>query len=245
MHKVRKDLGNRPERSRIELQIDSRTLRYELGMLIRLAQEFYSRDVLANPIASNAFIESFAVHCRALIHFLFGHLEEATVQGEKLRFGGLRPTDVIAYDFHRTWEQDCPEPTNILVQAKHQTDKHVAHITIDRRDLNQPGSGRDSNWDLREATSAICDTVGHFLAKAQPRSFDEIALRQMKTLIAEWASPTVLQASPSAVAGAERSPAFISAATTSMASIRAATSVTHTCCLEPFEDRFSLFGRTE
>jgi hypothetical protein len=204
MKKARKNLNDRPRRPQSDLRSDSKTLRYELDMLIRLAHGFYAPTVQASWISRNAFIESFAVHCRALIFFLFGHLEEVTINGETHRFGGLRDNDVIALDFHRGWEQDCPEFTEVMARAKRQTDKHIAHITTERRELNQPGSPKESNWDLRDAATAVCSTLACFLKKAPLGNLDATASRQMKELIDQWTSltnvpnvPTALPAGPS------------------------------------------------
>jgi hypothetical protein len=183
MNEKQKNLEDRPSRSQANLQGDSRTLHYELGMLIQLARGFDTPDIQKNRIVKNAFIESFAIHCRALIFFLFGHWKERTVNGEILRFIYLNSNDVIAFDFHPGWVQDCPEHTKVMAEAKHQTDKHVAHITEERRELNQPGSPKESSWDLHAATTAIYSALDCFLAKAPSENFDATRLHEMKKLI--------------------------------------------------------------
>jgi hypothetical protein len=193
MNEKQKNLEGRPSRSQANLQGDSRTLHYELGMLIQLARGFDTPDIQKNRIVKNAFIESFAIHCRALIFFLFGHWKERTVNGEILRFIYLNSNDVIAFDFHPGWVQDCPEHTKVMAEAKHQTDKHVAHITEERRELNQPGSPKESSWDLHAATTAIYSALDCFLAKAPSENFDATRLHEMKKLINGWTAPTDVQ----------------------------------------------------
>jgi hypothetical protein len=187
---TRKPRTQPQQRQPSELRDDSKTLRYELEMLIRLARGYPSPDIQNNRISRNAYIESFAVHCRALIFFLFGHEESMTVNSQTERFGGLRPDDVIAFDFHPGWLRDCPQPTAVMLEAKQQADKHVAHVTTDRRNLNQPGK-KKSEWDLEAVTSQICREFDIFLTKAgtaNATSFDPTALGDLKKLIADRTS---------------------------------------------------------
>jgi hypothetical protein len=205
--KPRIDPKKRPVRSQIELQSDSKTLRYELDMLVGLAERFSSLSDKADRVARNAYIESFAVHCRALIFFLFGHLNEITANGKTERFARERSTDVLALDFYGGWNQDWPPPTELMVRAKRQADKHVAHITIDRREVNQPGSGTESVWELSQAASAICDAMVCFLQKAPAHNFDVNELHRMRDLIAEWNRwKSAAQMQPPPQSGSSRQP---------------------------------------
>ena len=97
---LRIDHKKRASRCQAELESDSKTVRYELDMLVGLAQGFSSPGVQADRIASNAYVESFAVHCRALIFFLFGHLDGITANGNTERFAAPRDSDIFAFDFH-------------------------------------------------------------------------------------------------------------------------------------------------
>jgi hypothetical protein len=184
--KLQDKLHERALRSPADLESDSKTLRYELGMLVGLAQGYSTPAIQADRIATNAYVESFAVHCRALIFFLFGHLKEITANGSTENFSCLRKTDVLAFDFHREWQRDCPQPTEAMVKAKWQADKHVAHITTDRREVNQPGSDKESVWNLIESVTAICNTLTCFLSKAPPLNFNAIELQRIQDLITEW-----------------------------------------------------------
>lgn len=182
---------NKRLRSQTELQSDSKTVRYELKMLIRLAQGFSA--IQANPIARSAYIESFAVHCRALIFFLYGHLDEITACGKTEKFARVRDNDVFAIDYHHGWDKDCPPPTGMIVQSKWQADKHVAHIITDRREVNQSGSTKESVWNLSDAVSAICTPFADFLTKVRPQNLDATEMRRMSDLIAEWTSAAKVQ----------------------------------------------------
>jgi hypothetical protein len=176
---------NKRQRQPCELHSDSKTVRYELENLVGLAIN-YSSDGKDNPYRNNAYVEAFALHCRALIYFLYGHLDEIEANGEKAKFSGLRDNDVLAWDFHRQWDQECPSAKAILVESKWRADKHVAHITTERREVNQSGGQVESVWMLSDATSAICDVMDCFLSKAPAQNFDASALQIMQDRIATW-----------------------------------------------------------
>ncbi len=161
--KPQADIYQRQQRPQSELHSDSKTVRYELEMLIGVADGFSDPHVQADVVVRNAFVESFAVHCRALILFLFGHLDEITANANTVGFARARSTDVLAFDFHRKWDQSYQPPTAIMVDAKVQADKHVAHITIDRRELNQTGSPKESVWDLRKITTELCHVFSNWV----------------------------------------------------------------------------------
>ena len=180
---VQRDLTKRPHRSQSDLQSDSKTLRYELENLVGISQQFSPHWAHTDTIRNNAYVEAFAVHCRALIFFLYGHLDEITANGKTERFSSLRKNDVIAYDFDLSWEKNCPPPSDIMVEAKWQADKHVAHITEERREVNQAGSTRQSVWKVGEAASAICAVATQFLSKAPTQCFDAAELLRMNNAV--------------------------------------------------------------
>jgi hypothetical protein len=187
--KSRIDPTKRPTRSQHDRQSDSKTLRNELENLVGLVQQYSPNWIDTDPVRNNAYVEAFAVHCRALIFFLYGHLEEITAKGKTERFSPLRENDVIAYDYYPSWSNDCPPPTDVLVDAKWQADKHVAHITEERREVNQPGSSKDSVWKLGRAASVICTVMELFLRKAPVQGFDASESDQMKSAISGLLRP--------------------------------------------------------
>ena len=172
----------RPTRSQSELQSDSKTLRYEIENLVGIAEAYSPIWFDADRIRNNAYIAAFALHCRALIFFLFGHQGEIAANGScraasrrflQERHNRLRLLPVMEQSF-------CSPPTGVLVEAKRQADKHVAHITEERRELNQAGSPNESIWKLAAAASAICAVMGLFLDNAPANGFDEAELARMK-----------------------------------------------------------------
>ncbi len=184
--KLQSKLSKREGRSPSDLQSDSKTLRYELENLIGLASDYSPNWKDSDPIRNNAYVEAFAVHCRALIFFLYAHLDEITSNGLTERFSPVRDNDVLAYDFYPRWDEDCPEPTQVLVESKWLADKHVAHITTDRREVNQNGSAIESIWHLKDVTSIICTAMSCFLKKASPHYFEPAELDRMNRCIEEW-----------------------------------------------------------
>ena len=98
------------------------------------------------------------------------------MDGNKL---SLRETDILAYDFYPSWLSECPMPTVEMSKAKWQADKHVAHITEARRGVNQPGTGRESVWQIGVAIDEIGKTMTMFLERAPSNNFDPTELRLM------------------------------------------------------------------
>ena len=190
----------RRTRTQAELQSDSKTVRYELRNLTGTAMRFSSLPVTADDIDNNAYLESFAMHCRQLILFLFGHRSTIAANGQKATLAA-RNSDPIAIDFHAGWVHDCRPACEVLVRAKNRADKFVAHITDARREVNQLGSSKVSRWNLVSATSSICDAMDCFLAKAPVQNFHTDALREMREYIAEWRTWTTTLQSKSQPVG--------------------------------------------
>lgn len=122
----------------------------------------------------NACVESFAIHCRILVAFFFGHRERP------------HTTDIIAADFDSAWKTACPDISDDLVTARNNANKQVAHITEDREDLNQPGSGKTSEWNFLDIGNAISDLMNLFLPLVPKDRFELKARADILASIAEW-----------------------------------------------------------
>jgi hypothetical protein len=186
-------LGKRTTgRSIADLQADSGTVRYELDMLLETAKRYTDAEGRRDIVGRNMAVESFAVHCRGLILFLFGHLEGLDAKGEdNQKFNRDRDTDIFAWDYYPSWEFDCPAPSDEIYHAKKRADKHVAHVTTDRRGINQDGTGRESVWDMRAAVNEIGAAMALFVTKAPVHNFDAEEQRKMKARLAPWIAPAV------------------------------------------------------
>jgi hypothetical protein len=183
-------LINRTTPNQADLQADSGTVRYDLDMLVATARRYVEAEQCKDVVGMNMAVESFAIHCRALIQFLFGHLEWIERPGAmQERFPPPRPTDVFAQDYHPGWRDHCPAPTQKLGDSKWRADKHVAHITTDRRGVNQVGTGIESVWNMHAAVNELCAVMALLVARAPSANFDPQELRKMKEQLAPWIGP--------------------------------------------------------
>lgn len=103
-------------RSTAELIEVSVHLRYELHMLEATARALAEAEV---PL-KYALIESFAVHARVLLEFLYRK------RGDR----GVRDSDVLACDFCPGWQ--APPIPAVLERVPHRTGKEIVHLTYDR-----------------------------------------------------------------------------------------------------------------
>lgn len=126
-------------------------LSYEVNMLINTAQ------ILSQPINQqfvvNAFLESFTIHLRALIDFIW---EPAN----------LRKNDAIASDFFKskeTWEIIRPDFPSVLEPTRSRTGKEIAHLTYSRMDVTPEIKG----CNIAEITRAILHALNIFAENAE------------------------------------------------------------------------------
>ncbi len=107
---------------------------YELDMLRWSGSLLYAYNIaslrgsplegpLAQPVA-NALVESFAVHTRNLIDFLY----------LRNHYGKDRSTDIVVEDYvdGDTLSMNLPRITQLLQNAKKKADKQVAHLASER-----------------------------------------------------------------------------------------------------------------
>jgi hypothetical protein len=169
----------RPGWSEADLCSDSKTLKYEFEHLFGTATFLSIADSPYPPIVKNALVESFAIHCRAVVFFFFGH-DAANDAGKWCK------TDVVAADFFDTdaeWSKYCPKMAQVLKDAKPKADKEVAHITIQRREVNQDG-GKQSWWLVGEIVVELRKVFAAFL-NAAPERFFAPGVRAMLTQLAQ------------------------------------------------------------
>ncbi|MEZ6046779.1 MAG: hypothetical protein R3C11_14610 [Planctomycetaceae bacterium] len=184
-------VSNRDPKNEADLRQDAKTVLYELRMLASIAKikqmNFKVPSELLNTL-NNALTESFAIHCRAMIHFLFAHNQEiSSPTGVIHPFGQLHKNDIIASDFSSSWRTVCDnlKVSDRLVSCIRHSNKEVAHITIDRRGLNLPHSAKTSQWDILELTNEIASLMQEFLNIISINTFDSETLHEARELIAE------------------------------------------------------------
>ncbi|QDU63605.1 hypothetical protein Pan216_44860 [Planctomycetes bacterium Pan216] len=167
------------------LPLDSETVRYELEQLVGLTIEHAKRNGdFGSDDVNNACVEAFAIHYRALFDFFFGHLRKRTSSPTP---DNSRKTDVFAWDFANDWEERYLSPRpEFLVAYKEEANKKVAHITTDRRGVNQLDSDKISEWPMVDITREICDVMGKFLSLVPADKFADAELDRMKAIIDEF-----------------------------------------------------------
>ena len=111
----------RQQRTIEELQKVSNHLHYEVWMLKSLAQALAS-GIAKEGWLPNALIESFGIHVRGVMDFLY----DDTPKFED---------DVVAQDFFPSasdWVNIRPQPSELLLTAKYRAGKEVVHLTYAR-----------------------------------------------------------------------------------------------------------------
>jgi hypothetical protein len=103
-----------------ELRKASDHLFYEIWMLQSLARGMAS-GVFGEGPANNAVLESFVVHVRNLIYFLFA---------EKPKGDHVVAADF--FDSQDVWEAIQPEKTDLIKASEIRAHKEVAHLSYDR-----------------------------------------------------------------------------------------------------------------
>lgn len=174
------------QRSQVEIRADSKTLRYEVVNLVALAKEYDPRWRHTAPTRNNAYIESLALRFRTLIDFLFGHLDQPNSNG-KLDPPRVYDSDVIAIDFHPTWSP-CSVRPQWAIDAKQRAGKEIAHITEERRDLNQPGSNKPpAEWKIADIAVELCKVMKDFLRSTPSAHFASGELDLMINAVLQFA----------------------------------------------------------
>ena len=100
---------------------------------------------------NNAFIESFVVHFRNVIDFLY--------------IDNPRPTDIVASDFFdpATWESIRPLMTSALDSARRRANKELGHLTTDRI----PGAHPEKIWDFDGLANELRPVLRSFATNAK------------------------------------------------------------------------------
>ena len=178
----------RTPRAQAELHADSLALLYEFEMLCGTAAQLVGLDRTQQRIAYNSTVESFAVHCRALVAFFF----DPTTTHD---------TDVIAADFFSVPDQWllAHNINGFLRAVRVQANKQIAHITTERRNLNASG-GKDGVWQISDIVQAICRLMADFLATSPDQNLDPDAKRKLVDLVRQNTRPAV---SPPLVHGSQ------------------------------------------
>jgi hypothetical protein len=137
----------RANRSREELLAASDHLHYEIQMFRTLALAMASGISGQGPL-NNALLESFTVHTRALLDFLYA--------------AKPRPDDVIAEDFlpPDEWLAQRPVKSKLLEGIHLRVGKEVAHLTYARQAVTE----ETKVWHFAQIAKEVTAAVNKFLA---------------------------------------------------------------------------------
>lgn len=137
----------RKVRTADELLEASNHLHYEIWMLSSLANGIASGIPGQGPIA-NALLESFVIHVRAIMDFLYADNPQAD--------------DVVAEDFFgdpEQWKTTRPALSQSLSQAKRRAGKEIAHLTYARLNVTP----ETKPWSFVQIANEISTVMSVFL----------------------------------------------------------------------------------
>lgn len=129
------------------LQEASNHLHYEFWMLTSLAKGLAS-SIAANGWLPNALLESFVIHVRVLLDFLY--VEQP------------KPDDVIAADYFPSseeWEKLRPAQSETLKKSRTRAHKELAHLTYARLNVTP----ETKPWAFIEIANQIHRVMDIFL----------------------------------------------------------------------------------
>ena len=139
----------RKQRTPDELRRISEDLHYEVQMLLGSAQGL-DPETTAEGNLHNALVESFAIHLRNMLDFLWP---------DKLK----RKSDwVIAADFFPSpsdWEKLRPEISQQLLDSRVRAAKEIAHLTYTRPTVDP----EQKDWDVRQIANEVTRVVEKFI----------------------------------------------------------------------------------
>jgi hypothetical protein len=134
-------------RSTEMLQHASEHLFYEFWMFNSLAQAMTS-GVFGQSALNNAILESFTLHARAILDFLYAEKP--------------KPDDVIAEDYFDTpsdWLTLRPEKSELLSGVHKRVGKEVAHLTYARLDI----TADEKQWQFAQISNDVNTVFSIFL----------------------------------------------------------------------------------
>lgn len=157
----------------------SHHLWYEFTMFLALTQELSKR--YPPGTINNALLESFALHVRNLIDFLYAE--------------NLSSDDVYAGDFFpckEDWVKIRPQITPLLEKVKKRANKEVSHLTYSRIKISQ----EEKKWDfvrifqeMRRAFDVFVEEVDEELLSPEWTDFLETRQDYRKHLPIHFSRP--------------------------------------------------------
>lgn len=128
---------------------------YEIKMLVSISNQ--NARGISDQFLVNLLVESFAIHSRNLIDFLYPT--------------SVRPSDIVAYQFgtaETVWEEARPPISPILEAARVRAHKEVSHLTTER--IN--GTPEYKKWDTGPIVKEIAELFKLLASVADKAKFD-------------------------------------------------------------------------
>jgi hypothetical protein len=144
---------SRKQRSKEDLLKASEHLRYEYKMFNETANALSKREFNNNTIIKYALIESFVIHTRNLLDFLY----KDPIKDDDIRAGYF-------LDDQEIWQSKRPEKSRFLGDISHRANKEVAHLTSTRYDVNKI---EGEPWPYLRIRNEINQIFREFLQLAQ------------------------------------------------------------------------------
>jgi hypothetical protein len=138
---------SRPARTPEQFRAVTDHLLYEIQMFDTTARTL-TAGLFGPGIATNAFLESFAIHSRALVQFFYAKSPQAD--------------DVIAEDFFpeaHQWQSLRGALPDALTPVSRRVGKELAHLTYARLDVT-PEAKR---WDIRQVWESLSGVIDLFI----------------------------------------------------------------------------------
>jgi hypothetical protein len=148
----------RNKRPLAELREASKHLHYEITMFYAAAEGLRCGLFGPGPL-SNVLVESFAVHVRNLIDFLYA--------------AQPRTDDVVAEDFVADvvqWPLIRPVMSDVLLRAKRRADKEIAHLTYTRLAVTDDAKP----WPFVEIFGQIVPVFELFMENVEGERLDKV-----------------------------------------------------------------------
>ncbi len=142
----------------------SEHLCYEIEMLLGTKNALASR-LCQNGILANALIESFTLHARVLLAFLYPETE-------------LRKDDVVAEHYVEDWNSKRPRMPKSLNHIRGRVGKEVAHLTYGRLGITDEAK----QWNIEELAQELCALFRNFLERAPENKLCRQLLKQKKCI---------------------------------------------------------------
>lgn len=157
------------------LQAASEHLLYEISML-RWTTDALAVTNLGRPtpplVYMNALLESFCLHARNLLDFLYPKQP--------------RPDDMIAPDFFDDPDEwSPPDLTPLLGTVRGRAGKELAHLTYQRLAVTKEGK----SWQYGKILAELSDVLGKFMISVPPDRFDDDFKREVRNLLVGYQWP--------------------------------------------------------